>query len=107
MGSILQKEGKEMAINKYDGVDMNMPAKELAYLHVEGVNVYATDAEWKRINKRLRTMGLVTYGTIMLDDNAKVSSFIESCNLTAEVDLFIEEMWIMGMLDQPDDDDDE
>jgi hypothetical protein len=96
-----------MAFNKYNGVNMNMPAKELAYLHVEGVNVCATDAEWKRIRKRLNTMGLVTYGTIMLNDNTEVSSFIESCDLTAEVDLFIEEMWIMGLLDQPDDDDDD
>jgi hypothetical protein len=86
-------------------------AKEIAYLFVEGVAVRASGAEWRRINKRIRQMGL-TWGNpteIGLIDLWGVNIVIQEAEdyFASDVDVFLEEMYIMGMLEEADDDDDD
>ena len=87
----------------------SMTAQEIALWVVEGVNVYATPKVLRRINKRLRRMGLLNYGHVTIDRVTlmAIDIVIEECHLMNEVDAFLEDMYIMGMLEEPDDDDDE
>jgi len=87
----------------------HLTARQIALYVVEGVDVRATASEWKRINRRIRQMGLLNHGHVTIDTitSMAIDIVIEESNLYHEVDLFLEEMYIMGMLEEPDDDDDE
>lgn len=98
-------------INKANGIVIrNLTAKKIMYLSVEGVNLYATPAAWRRIAKRQRKSGLVCYEhtEMYAVDMLAVDIAIQEADqiLKNEVDQFLEDMYIMGMLeDSPDDDD--
>lgn len=97
-------------LNKANGQIFNVfTAKEIAYFAVEGVDVHASPKEWKRINKRVRQMGLVIPAepaSMTEISSMEIDMVIESCDLYDEVEFFLEEMYIMGMLEEPEDEDD-
>lgn len=80
------------------------------YLAVEGVQVWATCAQWRRIHKRAVKMGLRIpdqHTIVSVNYMTEINQVIFSCDLMDEVDSFLEDMYIMGMLDQPDYEEDE
>lgn len=98
------------AFNKANGCSLNhLTAKELMLYTVEGVDVYTTPLMWKRIRKQANKKGLVLSNSVTLTQLAKleVDVAIEYCNdITSEdIDLFIEEMQIMGFLEDEEDND--
>ena len=98
-------------INKANGsVIRNLTAKKIMYLAVEGVNFYATPAVWRRVEKRQRKAGLLccAHTEMYAVDMMAVDIAIQEADqiIKNEVDQFLEDMYIMGMLeDSPDDDD--
>jgi len=91
----------------------HLTAKKIAYLYVEGVEMTASSKEWKRINKRLHNMGLVTsnYSACSMDEVTLMAIDIVIAqveeNFTKEIDSFLEDMYIMGMLEEPAEEEDE
>jgi hypothetical protein len=97
-------------VNKANGaVIRNLTAKKIMYLSVEGVNLYANPAVWRRVAKRQRKAGLLCYAhTKMYDiDIMAVDIAIQEADrsLEKEVAQFLEDMYIMGMLEDSHDDD--
>lgn len=118
---------KAFAYDYSDQIDLgNCTAKQIAYLIVEGVDVYAPNKMWKRINKHLNKMGVgrdINVNSIIdvetareIDGwiglwlhlheeevQARVDAFIEEVNLSVEqeVEEFLEDMYLMGFLDGP------
>lgn len=118
---------KAFAYDYSDQVDLgSCTAKQLAYLLLEGVDVYAPNKMWKRIYKHLNKMGVgrdidinsiidvetasqidvwIGYWLYMhqQETEAKVDAFINQVNLSMEkeVDEFLEDMYLMGFLDGP------
>ena len=86
-------------------------AKEIAYLYVEGVDVLASPKEWRRIGKRLKQMGLGQWSTCPMTELEVmfVDLVIEEANrdLEREVDAFLEDMYLMNLLDGPDEEEEE
>ena len=120
---------KAFAYDYSDQVDLGYcTAKQVAYLLLEGVEVYAPNKMWRRINKHLNKMGVSTdldlefsiidfetaqqidawigYWLYLHEEEvqAKVDAFIEQVNLSMEkeVEEFLEDMYLMGFLDGPD-----
>ena len=120
---------KAHAYDFRDQVDLGYcTAKQIAYLLLEGVNVYAPAGMWRRINKHLKKMGVgsdldLDFSIIDIDAQieidswigvwlaldeieveAKVNAFIEEVNLSMEkeVEVFLEDMYLMNLLDGPD-----
>lgn len=100
-------------LNKANGKVYNhLTAKDIAYLAVEGVEVHATRKEWRRINKRARQMGLT-----IADEPARLTELaalevaiaIEEASLTItrEVDDALEMFYILGMLEDSNDDEED
>lgn len=101
-------------LNEANGIIFNhLTAKGIAYLAVEGVAMKASDKEWRRIKRRLRQMGLTANwsGCSMTEImRLAVDCVIEEAqkDLEKEVDSFLEDMYIMGFLeDDPGEDEDE
>lgn len=100
-------------LNKANGEVFNhLTARQIAYLLVEGVEVHATHKEWRRINRRVLQMGLVLPSEpARLTELAalEVAIVIEEANLTItrEVDEALEMFYILGMLEDSNDDDEE
>lgn len=119
---------KAFAYDYSDQIDLgNCTAKQIAYLLLEGVEVYAPNKMWRRIRKHLNKMGvspdidsnsIIDVETAQEVDGwiglwlylheqevqAKVDAFIEEVNLSVEkeVEEFLEDMYLMGFLDGPD-----
>jgi len=97
-----------MAMNKTNGYILDdYTAKELMLLAVEGVQVWATPAQWRRINKRAAKLGMYVPNTdvvLGVEVAEQVNTVIYGCDLMDEVDAFLEDMYIMGMLDEEDED---
>jgi hypothetical protein len=111
----------------------SLTAKQIACLLLEGVDVYAPNKMWKRIHKHLNKMGVgrdINLGFDMIDFNAqqevdawigyvlcmheldvqaKVDAFIEQVNLSMEkeVEEFLEDMYLMNLLDGPEPEEEE
>lgn len=100
-------------LNKANGnVYNHCTAKQIALWVVEGVDVYATPIVWRRVHKRAKKMGLdMPSGPATFDmvTSWAVNVAIEEADasIAKEVDIFLEEMWIMGMLDEPPEDEEE
>lgn len=92
-----------MAFNKVNHVSLDScTAKQIALLVVEGVDVWATDLEWRRINKRLRQMGLVDNGFVEVCHEVNLATVegivTAGIDMDAEVWGFLNDMSIMGMV---------
>lgn len=97
-------------LNKATGTEFTtFTAKEIALFAIEGVDVWTTGPAWRRINKRARKMGLTINGRVTIDavTSMAIDILVEEADkdLAAEVDFFIEEMMIMGFLEEEGDDD--
>lgn len=92
-------------INHANNHSFSKPAKHIAYLVIEGVNVLTTDAGWRRIRKRINKMGLTWYAPVAVDPVASIAIALLLDEIDAafarNVDFFLEEMQIMGMLEEP------
>ena len=124
---------KAFAYDYSDQIDLgNCTAKQIAYLILEGVDVYAPHKMWKRINKHLNKMGvgrdidvnsIIDVETAREIDGwiglwlylheeevqARVDAFIERVNLSVEqeVEEFLEDMYLMEFLDGPESEEEE
>jgi hypothetical protein len=100
-----------MAINKTNGYKLDhYTAKELMLMVVEGVQVWATDAQWRRIYKRAGKLGLRIpdqHTLVLVDYLTEVNWVIYAADLMPEVDAFLEDMYIMGMLEEDNEDNEE
>jgi hypothetical protein len=99
-------------LNKASGeVYITQTAREIAYLAVEGVPVWASGKAWRRIHKRLNKMGLEDLGPITLTEmsDLEIEATIEEADNWAseQVDSFLEDMYIMGMLEEEEEEEEE
>jgi hypothetical protein len=89
-----------MAINKCNGASLNyLTAKEMVVYIVEGVDLWATPAQWKRINKRARQMGLTLPMHVTINAEFDVDPEDIMVDGDTEVWSFLTDMNIMGLLD--------
>jgi hypothetical protein len=124
---------RAFAYDYADQIDLgSLTAKQIACLLSEGVDVYAPNKMWKRIHKHLNKMGVgrdIDVNSIIDSETAsqvdawigywlyvheqevqaKVDAFIEQVNLSMEkeVEEFLEDMYLMNLLDGPEPEEEE
>lgn len=124
---------KAFAYDYSDQIDLgNCTAKQIAYLMLEGVEVYAPNKMGRRIRKHLNKMGVspdIDVDSIIDAETAReidgwiglwlylheeevqarVDAFIKRVNLSVEqeVEEFLEDMYLMEFLDGPESEEEE